>query len=65
MKTKYPMRVGQTLYPKDTTVRPATDKEIFTHWPLIKKNDWSNQVAVLFPGRDVPTICAKDQFYDY
>lgn len=65
MKTKYPMKVGAILYPKDTEVRLATDDEIFKHWPTIKKNTLSNQVAVVFPSRPWPTICDKDQFYDY
>lgn len=64
MKTRHPMKVGTRLYPSGTEIRMATTEEIKAHWPAIKANPKSSQMAVMFPGRIVPTIVSTTQLVE-
>lgn len=61
MNTKYPIKVGQTLYPPNTEVRQATLAEMQQVWPGIKMRRGSPQVGVWFPDMQVPTIVHMSQ----
>ena len=56
MKTKYPIKVADHLYPAGTEVRQATLLEMQTVWPGIKMRRGSPQAGVWFPDMVVPTI---------
>jgi hypothetical protein len=59
------MKVGTRLYPSGTEVRMANSDEIKSHWPGIKANPRSSQIAVMFPGRIVPTIVSTTQLAEF
>lgn len=61
MKTKYPMKIANTLFPKGTVLRPANLEEMQRIWPAIAPDEESRQVGVWFPGLGNPTIVEKSQ----
>ena len=61
MKTKYPIKIVNTLYPPGTEVRQATLVEMQQHWPGITTRRGSPQVGVWFPDMTLPTIIHASQ----
>jgi hypothetical protein len=61
MKTKYAIKVANTLFPKGTLLRPANLEEMRRIWPAIAPEPDSAQVGVWFPGVANPTIVEKSQ----
>ena len=61
MTTKYPIKVGQKLYPAGTEVHSATLDEMQCIWPGIQMRLDSPQAGVWFPGMEVPTIVHTSQ----
>jgi hypothetical protein len=58
--TKYPIKVGQTLFPKGTEIRQATLEEMQRVWPGITYKE-SDSIGVWFPLMAVPTIVHRSQ----
>jgi hypothetical protein len=58
MKLKYPLKIGDTLYPKGTPVKLLSkdDYRVKQIFPNMKNNPESNQVAIIVEGRDKPII---------
>jgi hypothetical protein len=61
MKTRYPVKLCEVLFPEGTEVRPATLEEMQTLWPGIRMRKGSPQVGVWFPGLPVPTVIHTSQ----
>lgn len=63
LRTKYPIKVGDRLYPANTDVviMPVSDPRVQEVWPGMTYAYGSTQVAVLFPERTMVTIIHKDQ----
>jgi len=61
MKTRYPMKIAGKLHPAQTEVRQATLEEVQKVWPGMEHKPESKQVAVWFPGTDIPTIVGANQ----
>jgi hypothetical protein len=59
--TRYPIKVAGELFPKGSWLRLATLDEVRKIWPAIAPEKDSKQVAVIFPGRSMPTIVEKSQ----
>lgn len=61
MKTKFPIKLKDTLFPAGTEVRLATLQEMQAVWSEITVRKGSPQVGVWFPGIPVPTIIHNSQ----
>lgn len=56
LTTKYPVKLGDTLYPAGTLVRRADLKMVRKSFPKIDYKKSSNFVAVIFPEKENFTI---------
>ena len=61
MRTRYPIKVKDRLYPAGTPVRQATLEEMKTIWPFIVIKPGSPQYGVWFPEMPWPTILHASQ----
>lgn len=61
MTTKYPVKVGDTLYPARTPLRRASLEEMRFCWPGISEKPDGEFVGVWFPNRELPTLLKLDQ----
>lgn len=64
MKTKYAIKVANTLFPKGTRLRLANLEDMRKLWPAIAPEEGSSQVGVWFPGMDLPTIIHRTHIED-
>lgn len=61
MKTRYPIKIIDRLFPMDTPVRPATPDDMLKIWPAQFPDHDSENIAVWFPEIDMPIVIAKTQ----
>ena len=65
LQTKYPIKIGDTLFPKGTKTKIASMDETKKYWPSASLNHASIFICVWFPGVDRPTVCLRKQFNDF
>lgn len=61
MKTKYPIKVGQTLYNKGTEIKVATIKDMRKIFTEMEHKTGSKRVGVWFPNMKHPTVIDVSQ----
>lgn len=59
MFLKYPLKIGNKLYPKDTEVKYSADKDIKIIYPYYKVNEKSNFVAITIDNIPVFIVLKK------
>jgi len=61
-KLKYGCKLGKVFYPSGTEVEvcDSDDSRVLSMFPNIKSHPDSDQVAIIFPNRNTPTIHSKD-----